>query len=132
MLERKKMKYIISLEGHESDPLDTAQVVLLCQSGVLKRNSRVREDKQGAEWSTAEELFPFLSGVRTWSELTTRLVDRAGMPASICIKSVQIGFWNLVGLIFKFSLAAIPAAILLWVLFIFLGGVLAGFLSALH
>lgn len=105
------MKYIISLDGRESDPVDITEIVMLHQSGALIRNSRVREDRPDAEWTTPERAFPFLSTVKTWSELTGR-----NTPASFSLSAVELNFWDLVWLIFKITVASIPAALLVFII----------------
>lgn len=119
------MKYIISLDGRESDPIDIAQIVVLHQSGALIRNSRVREDRPDAEWTTPERAFPFLSTVKTWSEMTGR-----NTLAAFSLKAVELSFWDLVWLIFKITVASIPAVLFFWVIMGLLGLTATGLAGA--
>ena len=91
-------------------------MVSLYQSGAVTRDTRVREDKDSAEWVALGTAFPFISGVQTTGYIAGRIQAALAGEKSCILEKIDLPFWHLVVVIVKIALAAIPAFLLLWAL----------------
>jgi hypothetical protein len=64
---------------------------------------------------------------------STRPIEaiRSGGPIEVTVVDVQVNFWSLVTFLVKLAFAAIPAAIIIFGIWLFLGAFLGGLLAAL-
>jgi hypothetical protein len=60
------MKYVLDLKGHKTDPLTMTEVLQLYQSGAANKQTNIREEDR-TDWLTLEQVYPFLSDVRTFT-----------------------------------------------------------------
>jgi hypothetical protein len=117
------MLYRINLENGLSEPYNEAQLISLYQAGAITKESRVKEEESGVDWVQLGTALPFISGVQTTGYIAGKIHVGIAAEKTCIVQRVELPFWHLVGLIFKVSVAAIPA--------FFLFGLITAYLSYL-
>ena len=139
------MNYTLWIDNQAAGPFDVCQLTELFLSGAITSDTQIRLDngEQTESWKTLGYTFPSISTLPTRSdtmqilsaEIRSTKVPLSRHPQSVSVTDIDMPFWSMVGFMIKWSIAAIPAAILLSVIFgllfllatVLFGGLLAGF-----
>ena len=65
------------------------------------------------------------------SSITTRIADRVVQAQPVLVTDFQMPFASMVGFMVKWAIAAIPAIIILFVIFAVCGALMGGFFASL-
>lgn len=140
------MNYTLWIDNQAVGPLDLCQLSDLFVRGVATRNSQIRVDNGVEEepWSALGNVFPSIGALPTSTEAVQRISAeirsaKAATPVApqrVSIAEVSMPFGSMVGFIIKWTLASIPALLILWAIFlligILLGAMFGGVIGLLH
>jgi hypothetical protein len=139
------MNYTLWIDNQAAGPFDVCQLTELFLSGAITSDTQIRLDngEQTESWKTLGDTFPSISTLSTRSdtmqilsaEIRSTKVPLSRHPQSVSVTDIDMPFWSMVGFMIKWAIAAIPAAMLLSVIFgllfllatVLFGGLLAGF-----
>lgn len=106
----KYKTYFYAQGGHEEGPYFESQIVKMAEAGIIRADAEIRCVNDGAKGSIGDFLY-------------TIEKDLAG---TVTVTDFKMPFWSMVSFMVKWVFASIPAAIILFLIVVFVAGIFGG------
>ena len=135
------MKYSLWIDEKAVGPFDVSQLIEMFLNGAITGDTQMRlhDADQTESWKPLGNLFPSITALPTRSdtmqvlaaEIRSTKVPSSPHPQRVTVTDFDMTFSNMVGFMIKWAIAAIPAAFVLFVLFVVISAFFGGFLKSL-
>lgn len=137
------MNYYAAIDKQAAGPFDVAQLTVLFVNGAIIASTQIRaEDEASPQWQPLDAIFPSITFLPTRQaeieevaalrkELRSIKPDQKAYPStsSVTVRDFDMTFFSMVGFIVKVTFAAIPAAIIIGIIWLFAIGLLGSLVS---